>query len=152
MPGGGWRLTRPTKFAQPVRHAQPAAETAGAAASKSLRRSRKAGAARTLRCGLRAVFCRRRCPARPEACRISRRDRAAAMLLAGARGYRGRRRLAAPCALPASMTAITQTINRERSRPGSNIEANSPAETQREQGHFRLHADISPGGGWRLMA
>ncbi|WP_140415770.1 hypothetical protein [Klebsiella pneumoniae] len=27
--------------------------------------------------------------------------RAAAMLLAGARGYRGRRRLAAPCALPA---------------------------------------------------
>ncbi|RVT04734.1 hypothetical protein EOK98_00545, partial [Klebsiella pneumoniae] len=32
---------------------------------------------------------------------ISRRHHAVAMLLAGARGYRGRRRLAAPCALPA---------------------------------------------------
>ncbi|AHE42044.1 hypothetical protein KP13_31752 [Klebsiella pneumoniae subsp. pneumoniae Kp13] len=38
----------------------------------------------------------------PKPAGISRRDRVAAILLAGARGYRGRRRLAAPCALPAA--------------------------------------------------
>ncbi|HBY9403787.1 TPA: hypothetical protein MI985_01220 [Klebsiella pneumoniae] len=52
-------------------------------------------------CGLRAVFCRDAARPDPKPAGISRRDRAAAMLLAGARGYRGRRRLAAPCALPA---------------------------------------------------
>ena len=44
------------------------------------------------------------------------------MLLAGARGYRGRRRLAAPCALPALWKTECRKINRERNLPGINIE------------------------------
>ncbi|MBD3700681.1 hypothetical protein IE991_04405 [Klebsiella pneumoniae] len=47
-------------------------------------------------CGLRAVFARTLPRPDPKPAGISRRDRVAAILLAGARGYRGRRRLAAP--------------------------------------------------------
>ncbi len=47
LPGGGWRLTRPTvRSSQPLTYPLVRLETAGVAASTSLRRSRKAGAAR----------------------------------------------------------------------------------------------------------
>ena len=50
LPGGGWRLTRPTvRSSQPLTYPPAtirATETAGVAASTSLRRSRKARAAR----------------------------------------------------------------------------------------------------------
>ena len=48
------------------------------------------------------------------------------MLLAGARGYRGRRRLAAPCALPALWKTECRKINRERNLPGINTGVVAP--------------------------
>jgi len=70
------------------------------AASKSLRRSRQAGAAR-MDAGWGPCFAGTLPRPDPQPAGKSRRHHAVAILLAGARGYRGRRRLAAPCALPA---------------------------------------------------
>ncbi len=47
MPGGGWRLTRPTvRSSQPLIYSPLLLKLPVLTASKSLRRSRKAGAAR----------------------------------------------------------------------------------------------------------
>ncbi|THR55439.1 hypothetical protein FAT40_25760, partial [Klebsiella pneumoniae subsp. pneumoniae] len=76
------------------------AQPAGVAPTKSRTRSRPPGAARLVGGGG-PCFARTLPRPDPKPAGISRRHHAVAMLLAGARGYRGRRRLAAPCALPA---------------------------------------------------
>ncbi len=52
-------------------------------------------------CGLRAVFCRDAASARPEACRDKSKAPRSGDFAGRSPGDRGRRRLAAPCALPA---------------------------------------------------
>ncbi|MBO2025325.1 hypothetical protein J4733_00990 [Klebsiella pneumoniae] len=50
-------------------------------------------------CGLRAVFCTDAASARPEACRDKSKGPRSGDFAGRSPGYRGRRRLAAPCAL-----------------------------------------------------
>ncbi len=112
VPGGGCAATRP-KFVRPVVNLFTfLAETAGADGLK-IAETFPAGRGSPHGCGLRAVFCRDAASARPEACRDKSKDRAAAMLLAGARGHRGGGDWPPLCA-PGAMSDITQTINRER--------------------------------------
>ncbi len=113
------RLTRPG-FVRPVTHLPTCAtETAGAGGLK-IAETFPEGRGSPHGCGLRAVFAGTLPRPDPQPAGISRRYHAVAMLLAGARGYRGGDwpPLCAPCAI----RDITQKINRERNLPGINIE------------------------------
>ena len=74
-------------------------------------------------CGLRAVFCRDAASARPEACRDKSKAPRSGDVAGRSPGVQGAAATGRPLCAPSAMTAITQTINRERNRPGSNIEA-----------------------------
>ncbi|EJK18562.1 hypothetical protein KPNIH21_28391, partial [Klebsiella pneumoniae subsp. pneumoniae KPNIH21] len=56
-------------------------------------------------CGLRAVFCTDAASARPEACRDKSKGPRSGDFAGRSPGVQGRRRLAAPCALPAPCQA-----------------------------------------------
>jgi hypothetical protein len=86
----GWRFAYPTYDScdLPLIYPLAATETAGAG-GLNIAETFPEGRGSPHGCGLRAVFCRDAASARPEACRESRRHRAAAMLLAGARGGGG---------------------------------------------------------------
>ena len=82
-------------------------------ASKSLRRSRKAGAAR-MDAGLRAVFCMDATSARPEACRDKSKGPRSGDFAGRSPGVQGAAATGRPLCAPCAMTGITQKINRER--------------------------------------
>ena len=74
-------------------------------------------------CGLRAVFCMDAASARPEACRDKSKGPRSGDFAGRSPGVQGAAATGRPLCAPCTLTAITQTINRERNRPGSNIEA-----------------------------
>ncbi len=61
--------------------------------------------------------------ARPEACRDKSKGPRSGDVAGRSPGVQGAAATGRPLCAPSAMTAITQTINRERNRPGSNIEA-----------------------------
>ena len=93
----GWRLTPYPAYGS---CGLPLIYTAGAGGLK-IAETFPEGRGSPHGCGLRAVICTDAASARPEAAGISRRYHEVAILAARAREYRGRRRLAALCALPA---------------------------------------------------
>ncbi len=118
MPGGGCALPG----LQPqITTGAGAAETAGAG-GLNIAETFPEGRGSPHGCGLRAVFCRDAASARPEACRDKSKAPRSGDVAGRSPGYRGGGDWPPLCA-PSAMTAITQTINRERNRPGSNIEA-----------------------------
>ncbi|OVX84406.1 hypothetical protein BME22_03740 [Klebsiella pneumoniae] len=72
---------------------------------------------------MRAVFCRDAASARPEACRDKSKAPRSGDVAGRSPGVQGAAATGRPLCAPCTLTAITQTINRERNRPGSNIEA-----------------------------
>ncbi len=73
-------------------------------------------------CGLRAVFCRDAASARPAACRDKSKGPRSGDFAGPSPGVQGATATGRPLCAPCTMTAITQTINRERNLPGINIE------------------------------
>ncbi len=67
-------------------------------------------------CGLRAVFCRDAASARPEACRDKSKAPRSGDVAGRSPGVQGAAATGRPLCAPCTMTAITQTINRERNR------------------------------------
>ena len=61
--------------------------------------------------------------ARPEACRDKSKVPRSGDVAGRSPGVQGAAATGRPLCAPCTLTAITQTINRERNRPGSNIEA-----------------------------
>ncbi|PXM23333.1 hypothetical protein D4M58_04110 [Klebsiella variicola] len=86
-----------------------AAETAGAG-GLNIAKTFPEGRGSPQGCGLRAVFCTDAASARREACRDKSKAPRRGDVAGRSPGYRGRRRLYAPCA----MRDIMQKINRER--------------------------------------
>jgi hypothetical protein len=115
----GWlRLTRPTASNQSLfTHAR--LKLPVLAASTSLRRSRKAGAARMD--AAEGRVCRDAASARPEACRDKSKAPRSGDVAGRARGYRGGGDWPPLCA-PGAVSDITQRTNRERNLPGIKIE------------------------------
>ena len=74
-------------------------------------------------CGLRAVFCTDAASARPEACRDKSKGPRSGDFAGRSPGVQGAAATGRPLCAPCAMNDITQTINRERNRPGSNTEA-----------------------------
>ena len=69
------------------------------------------------------MFCTDAASARPEACRDKSKGPRSGDFAGRSPGVQGAAATGRPLCAPCTMTAITQTINRERNRPGSNIEA-----------------------------
>ncbi|MBX4624173.1 hypothetical protein CF028_12920 [Klebsiella pneumoniae] len=69
------------------------------------------------------MFCTDAASARPEACRDKSKGPRSGDVAGRSPGVQGAAATGRPLCAPCTMTAITQTINRERNRPGSNIEA-----------------------------
>ncbi len=99
-----------------------AAETAGAG-GLNIAETFPKGRGSPHGCGLRAVFCRDAASARPEACRDKSKAPRSGDVAGRSPGVQGAAATGRPLCAPSAMSAITQTINRERNRPGSNIEA-----------------------------
>ena len=99
-----------------------AAETAGAG-GLNIAETFPEGRVSPHGCGLRAVFCTDAASARPEACRDKSKAPRSGDVAGRSPGVQGAAATGRPLCAPCTMTAITQTINRERNRPGSNIEA-----------------------------
>ncbi len=119
MPGGGYALPG----LQPqITAGAGAAETAGAG-GLNIAETFPEGRVSPHGCGLRAVFCRDAASARPEACRDKSKAPRSGDVAGRSPGVQGAAATGRPLCAPSAMTAITQTINRERNRPGSNIEA-----------------------------
>ncbi len=119
MPGGGCALPG----LQPqITAGAGAAETAGAG-GLNIAETFPEGRVSPHGCGLRAVFCRDAASARPEACRDKSKAPRSGDVAGRSPGVQGAAATGRPLCAPCTMTAITQTINRERNRPGSNIEA-----------------------------
>ncbi len=119
MPGGGCALPG----LQPqITTGAGAAETAGAG-GLNIAETFPEGRGSPHGCGLRAVFCRDAASARPEACRDKSKAPRSGDVAGRSPGVQGAAATGRPLCAPSAMTAITQTINRERNRPGSNIEA-----------------------------
>ena len=119
MPGGGCALPG----LQPqITAGAGAAETAGAG-GLNIAETFPEGRGSPHGCGLRAVFCRDAASARPEACRDKSKGPRSGDFAGRSPGVQGAAATGRPLCAPCTMTAITQTINRERNRPGSNIEA-----------------------------
>ncbi len=119
MPGGGYALPG----LQPqITAGAGAAETAGAG-GLNIAETFPEGRGSPHGCGLRAVFCRDAASARPEACRDKSKGPRSGDVAGRSPGVQGAAATGRPLCAPSAMTAITQTINRERNRPGSNIEA-----------------------------
>ena len=119
MPGGGYALPG----LQPqITTGAGAAETAGAG-GLNIAETFPEGRGSPHGCGLRAVFCRDAASARPEACRDKSKAPRSGDVAGRSPGVQGAAATGRPLCAPCTMTAITQTINRERNRPGSNIEA-----------------------------
>ncbi|SVS98673.1 Uncharacterised protein [Klebsiella pneumoniae] len=119
MPGGGCALPG----LQPqITAGAGAAETAGAG-GLNIAETFPEGRGSPHGCGLRAVFCRDAASARPEACRDKSKGPRSGDVAGRSPGVQGAAATGRPLCAPSAMTAITQTINRERNRPGSNIEA-----------------------------
>ncbi len=119
MPGGGCALPG----LQPqITAGAGAAETAGAG-GLNIAETFPEGRGSPHGCGLRAVFCRDAASARPEACRDKSKAPRSGDVAGRSPGVQGAAATGRPLCAPSAMTAITQTINRERNRPGSNIEA-----------------------------
>ena len=108
---------------RPVTHLPTCAtETAGAGGLK-IAETFPEGRGSPHGCGLRAVFCRDAASARPAACRDKSKGPRSGDFAGPSPGVQGAAATGRPLCAPCTMTAITQTINRERNRPGSNIEA-----------------------------
>ena len=119
MPGGGCALPG----LQPqITAGAGAAETAGAG-GLNIAETFPEGRGSPHGCGLRAVFCTDAASARPEACRDKSKAPRSGDVAGRSPGVQGAAATGRPLCAPCTMTAITQTINRERNRPGSNIEA-----------------------------
>ena len=120
---GGATLTRST-VPGPAVYALPpwAAETAGVDGLK-IAETFPEGRGSPHGCGLRAVFCTDAASARPEACRDKSKGPRSGDFAGRSPGVQGAAATGRPLCAPCTLTAITQTINRERNRPGSNIEA-----------------------------
>ncbi|SXX60855.1 putative receptor [Klebsiella pneumoniae] len=119
MPGGGCALPG----LQPqITTGAGAAETAGAG-GLNIAETFPEGRGSPHGCGLRAVFCMDAASARPEACRDKSKAPRSGDVAGRSPGVQGAAATGRPLCAPSAMTAITQTINRERNRPGSNIEA-----------------------------
>ena len=119
MPGGGYALPG----LQPqITAGAGAAETAGAG-GLNIAETFPEGRGSPHGCGLRAVFCRDAASARPEACRDKSKGPRSGDVAGRSPGVQGAAATGRPLCAPCTLTAITQTINRERNRPGSNIEA-----------------------------
>ncbi len=119
MPGGGCALPG----LQPqITTGAGAAETAGAG-GLNIAETFPEGRGSPHGCGLRAVFCTDAASARPEACRDKSKVPRSGDVAGRSPGVQGAAATGRPLCAPCTLTAITQTINRERNRPGSNIEA-----------------------------
>ena len=118
MPGGGCALPG----LQPqITAGAGAAETAGAG-GLNIAETFPEGRGSPHGCGLRAVFCRDAASARPEACRDKSKVPRSGDVAGRSPGVQGAAATGRPLCAPCTMTAITQTINRERNLPGINIE------------------------------
>ena len=101
-------------FAQPVVNLFTfLAETAGADGLK-IAETFPEGRGSPHGCGLRAVFCRDAASARPEACRDKSKGPRSGDFAGRSPGVQGAAATGRPLCAPCTMTAITQTINRER--------------------------------------
>ena len=119
MPGGGCALPG----LQPqITAGAGAAETAGAG-GLNIAETFPEGRGSPHGCGLRAVFCRDAASARPEACRDKSKAPRSGDVAGRSPGVQGAAATGRPLCAPCTMTAITQTTNRERNRPGINTEA-----------------------------
>ena len=146
MPGGGCALPG----LQPqITTGAGAAETAGAG-GLNIAETFPEGRGSPHGCGLRAVFCRDAASARPEACRDKSKGPRSGDVAGRSPGVQGAAATGRPLCAPCTMTAITQTINRERNRPGSNIEAVALLSAAPPGDTIRHGAALLPGGGWRL--
>ncbi len=145
MPGGGYALPG----LQPqITAGAGAAETAGAG-GLNIAETFPEGRGSPHGCGLRAVFCRDAASARPEACRDKSKGPRSGDVAGRSPGVQGAAATGRPLCAPSAMTAITQTINRERNRPGSNIEAVALLSAARA-GTFPVAPIFRRCGGWRL--
>ena len=126
-----------------------AAETAGAG-GLNIAETFPEGRGSPHGCGLRAVFCRDAASARPEACRDKSKAPRSGDVAGRSPGVQGAAATGRPLCAPSAMTAITQTINRERNRPGSNIEAVALLSAAPPGDGIRHGAAFMPGGGCAL--
>ncbi len=146
MPGGGYALPG----LQPqITAGAGAAETAGAG-GLNIAETFPEGRGSPHGCGLRAVFCRDAASARPEACRDKSKGPRSGDVAGRSPGVQGAAATGRPLCAPSAMTAITQTINRERNRPGSNIEAVALLSAAPPGDGIRHGAAFMPGGGCAL--
>ena len=117
LPGGGWRLTRPT-----VRSSQPLTYPLVRLKLPVLRpqcglniaETFPAGRGSPHGCGLRAVFCMDAASARPEACRDKSKAPRSGDVAGRSPGVQGAAATGRPLCAPCAMIDITQTISRER--------------------------------------
>ena len=145
MPGGGWRLTRPTFLRPVVNLFTIVAETAGADGLK-IAETFPEGRGSPHGCGLRAVFCTDAASARPEACRDKSKGPRSGDFAGRSPGVQGAAATGRPLCAPCAIRDITQKINRERNLPGINIEVVALPGAVRTR-HFRLCRYFA---GWRL--
>ncbi len=113
LPGGGWRLTRPTFLRPVVNLFTMVAETAGADGLK-IAETFPEGRGSPHGCGLRAVFCRDAASARPEACRDKSKVPRSGDFAGRSPGVQGAAATGRPLCAPCAVRDITQKINRER--------------------------------------
>ncbi|OWK79009.1 hypothetical protein CAL16_11795 [Klebsiella quasipneumoniae] len=114
MPGGGWRLTRPTGFVRPVLDLPTCVtETAGAGGLK-IAETFPEGRGSPHGCGLRAVFCMDAASARPEACRDKSKVPRSGDFAGRSPGVQGAAATGRPLCAPCAMRDITQKTYRER--------------------------------------
>ncbi len=113
VPGGGWRLTRPTLLRPVVNLFTIVAETAGADGLK-IAETFPEGRGSPHGCGLRAVFCMDAASARPEACRDKSKGPRSGDFAGRSPGVQGAAATGRPLCAPCAMPGITQKINRER--------------------------------------
>ncbi len=113
LPGGGWRLTRPTFLRPVVNLFTMVAETAGADGLK-IAETFPEGRGSPHGCGLRAVFCTDAASARPEACRDKSKGPRSGDFAGRSPGVQGAAATGRPLCAPCAIRGITQKINRER--------------------------------------
>ncbi len=122
MPGGGCALPGLRSYDLSLIYSLFLLKLPVLTASKSLRRSRQAGAA-PHGCGLRAVFCRDAASARPEACRDKSKAPRSGDFAGRSPGVQGAAATGRPLCAPSAMSDIAQKKYWERNLSGNNIEA-----------------------------
>ncbi len=113
LPGGGWRLSRPTFLRPVVNLFTMVAETAGADGLK-IAETFPEGRGSPHGCGLRAVFCTDAASARPEACRDKSKVPRSGDFAGRSPGVQGAAATGRPLCAPCAIRDITQKTNRER--------------------------------------